>query len=802
MAYVEWDDLYSVRVEEIDRQHKKIFDYINQLHTAMKSGADMSEIEKILNSLVDYTATHFAEEEAKLARSKYPDLDAHKKLHVNLVNEVIGYAEKVKSGELSVSVKLMKFLTEWLQNHILKVDKGYTQFLLDAGEQETTRKDTTTTSRTSSIRSHKRSVFSVAGIQGKMILAFFAMAFMIAVVGAVGYSSNTYISTIVNDELTEVWDASDIVMESMIDVGSYMWVVSANTRQYSEEAQVDGKETSDKNAKNFQESMAKLRIKGIIPAKYIDSAKTDFETTRKLEAKLLGLAIGKYEAMSEADLAAVNLKSVAQKNGHDLSDILLIENYIMAVNDYAAYADSEIKLEFERYGDRLRKVFPANSNVSSSFGKLVSKADRLVAVTEEYITTEKEFGKIGRRLVDKLSELEKGGDGITGTNELTEQILKNLHDTIISSTSLLVGVTLLGLVFGFTLAIIMSNRLVSPIRNAVSAIQNIAEGEGDLTARITVASEDEIGEMAEWTNIFIEKTQDIIKNIAQSSGALANTAKELDGSSAMLAVTADQMRVDSSGASGAIEESKNNISDIAESADSMSTSVSAVAAAMEEMSASINEVSQSTLKGLGIAQNANERATSANSAILRLSESSVEINKVLDTIKGFADQTKLLALNATIEAAAAGEAGRGFAVVADEVRDLARQTNAATEDISDQIAVMQSTITDTITSIKSISEVISDMNEISHIISSTVEEQSATINEIASNSATSSHLADDIAEKIKHVSDASVDISKNITEIDKASRKTAMNASQSNAGAMELSQHAQRLNKVVTRFKY
>lgn len=129
MALITWNDGYSVQVKKFDDEHKKIIDYINQLHDAMKVGKGGQVIGTLLKSLIDYTATHFAAEETLMKLHCYPDYERHKKEHNLLVLQVIDIQKAVDSGKVPLSQDVMKFLKEWLQNHIQGEDKKYGPFL-------------------------------------------------------------------------------------------------------------------------------------------------------------------------------------------------------------------------------------------------------------------------------------------------------------------------------------------------------------------------------------------------------------------------------------------------------------------------------------------------------------------------------------------------------------------------------------------------------------------------------------------------------------------------------------------------
>jgi len=129
MALITWNESYSVKVREIDNQHKKLISLINELHDKMKEGKGKEILGKVLAGLVDYTVFHFAYEEKLFANHNYPEAKIHTRQHNDLLNQVKDYVQKLESGESISAVDLMNFLKEWLVKHIMDTDKKYSAFL-------------------------------------------------------------------------------------------------------------------------------------------------------------------------------------------------------------------------------------------------------------------------------------------------------------------------------------------------------------------------------------------------------------------------------------------------------------------------------------------------------------------------------------------------------------------------------------------------------------------------------------------------------------------------------------------------
>jgi len=133
MALITWDDSFSVSVIELDRQHQKLVSMINELHEAMGQGKGKDALGMIIKRLVDYTVVHFKAEETCFDKFGYPEKDSHKKEHIDFVKKVSDFKEGFEKGKLGLSLEVMHFLCNWLQNHIKKTDKKYSQFFNEKG---------------------------------------------------------------------------------------------------------------------------------------------------------------------------------------------------------------------------------------------------------------------------------------------------------------------------------------------------------------------------------------------------------------------------------------------------------------------------------------------------------------------------------------------------------------------------------------------------------------------------------------------------------------------------------------------
>jgi methyl-accepting chemotaxis protein len=351
------------------------------------------------------------------------------------------------------------------------------------------------------------------------------------------------------------------------------------------------------------------------------------------------------------------------------------------------------------------------------------------------------------------------------------------------------------------LGLFITKSITTPLFETNRMLNDIAQGEGDLTKRIKVTSSDEIGEMGQRFNTFLQKLQCMIKEISDSTATLTSSSKKLSVISTEIAATSEEMSSQSNIVTTVTELTSTNTNSMSTAAEQLSSGVSGVATAIEQMNSSLNEVAKSCEKEFQIASSANSHAKSTQALMDKLTISAKDIGKVVDIINDIADQTNLLALNATIEAASAGEAGKGFAVVATEVKELAKQTSFATEEIVKQIDDIQLNSLQAAKAIGSITTIIEEKNTISQTIVSSVNEQSTTINEIAKSIFGARQSADAIARNVGESAKGLSEVSSTIQGVNKGAIATTNGMITIKENAVELSGLALGLQKIVNQFK-
>ena len=375
------------------------------------------------------------------------------------------------------------------------------------------------------------------------------------------------------------------------------------------------------------------------------------------------------------------------------------------------------------------------------------------------------------------------------------------------------GAALLGILIGLFLGRQIALSITQPVAQGVELAHALAQG--DLTRRLKLTQNDEIGHLTRAIDRAAENFASIVAEIHGVSDQIGASSAELGAVSHQLLSQSEEMSTQAGFVAGSTEQMTANINTMAAAAEQMSMNVASISSASEEISVNVGTisgaagetstnvgsvvdaiqvatrsfkaVSDDACEGAQISAKAAGLAVAATQTMTALDRSAGEISKVTEMIKLIAVQTNLLALNATIEATSAGDAGKGFAVVANEIKQLANQSGKAAEDIARMIEGIQDNTRGAVSVIAEVAETISAINTASDRIFRAIDTQTKTAADSADKLRAAGQGVDHIARSITEVAKGTNDMSRNASEAAKAATDVSRNASEAARAVREVS---------------
>ncbi|MDB6446006.1 methyl-accepting chemotaxis protein [Pseudomonas sp. 21TX0197] len=455
---------------------------------------------------------------------------------------------------------------------------------------------------------------------------------------------------------------------------------------------------------------------------------------------------------------------------------------------------------FELFEQRNQQIRDAQS----AYEKLISATEERAAY-DQYVQLLGQYRQLEERMktlsrnnqVDELrallnTELQNNSEAINAVLgrllEINNQQADDFNQGAAQqySTAFNWVVTLLVVATGLTLlfAWLLTNSITRPIANALDAAEEIAKG--NLTRPIVVDGSDEAGRLLRAMSTMQEKLRDTLQRISGSATQLASAAEELNSVTDESARGLTQQNDEIEQAATAVNEMTSAVEEVARNAVSTSE-------ASKNATTSAGDGRDLVQETVGAIERMSADVQSTATLIGNLADESRDIGKVLDVIRGLADQTNLLALNAAIEAARAGEAGRGFAVVADEVRALAHRTQQSTSEIERMIGSIQNGTEQAVDSMRNSTERAESTLNIARGAGMSLDTINAAILEINERNLVIASAAEEQAQVAREVD-------RNLVNIRDLSVQSATGANQTSAASAELSRLAVDLNSMVGRF--
>jgi len=516
-----------------------------------------------------------------------------------------------------------------------------------------------------------------------------------------------------------------------------------------------------------------------------------------------------------ASASAVNdvLGELFEKDYPVVEAALKLQRLVLEMQDTAGEflaeedpnALSGIQKEFAQLGQQSTEYFEILSTLAetaedredakvlvSTFNNWVTGAEVEDALFDSYrdqLTAEAQ--------ADELTELlESDADNADALLEQVAAASDSIADSADENAAQVVSTAIFGIIICIIVAMVVGalvllmslKTVLQPINALLERMNDIADGDGDLTQRVNDSTDDELGQLASAFNRFVAKIQGLVKEIASSSEE-------------MVASTARQNTLSKDAKQGIIKQNveTDSVASAVNQMTATSQEVSTSAANAAQSSEAVNAESERT-KGVvsqsitSVKQLAHE-VDDSSSVISSLAEDVQEINKVLDVIGGIAEQTNLLALNAAIEAARAGEQGRGFAVVADEVRTLAARTQKSTAEINDMIVRLRKGSEGAVEAMK-------QSREYGENSVSASKEAGESLEIVSDSMRVINDMNTQIATAAEEQKTTMEELSKNISTISEISQRSMETAEESEQVSLELTKLGEQLRGLVNQFKF
>ncbi len=373
---------------------------------------------------------------------------------------------------------------------------------------------------------------------------------------------------------------------------------------------------------------------------------------------------------------------------------------------------------------------------------------------------------------------------LAGAKEVEQSMLGQFRESM--ATTIIIGIVVS--VSGIVLLMLIAQSIAAPIRKAADMVNQLAAQDGDLTQRLAIERNDEVGDLSRNINAFIHKTHEIVKDIASAMGDVEGSARRAAEISDNSTKGIEKQLAEVDQIATAINQRSASAGEVAQIATTTANSSSEAKGSVDNSAANVNRSADSI-------RQLSEQVSSTSELMELLAADSNNISQIVETIQGISEQTNLLALNAAIEAARAGESGRGFAVVADEVRTLASKTQESTEEIQGLIDQLQQRTKEALDAMRRGNSQSDDCLQMA-------EEASSHLNQVVGAIAEIDNMTTQMASVVEEQRAVTEDITRNVVNISDETSLVADGAIAANQESQALLELVKQLESQLNRFRY
>jgi len=469
--------------------------------------------------------------------------------------------------------------------------------------------------------------------------------------------------------------------------------------------------------------------------------------------------LGGAVSTGDTDLLA-STKTLAAAIHQDLAEL-------PTLNPALTQASEQLVLAFRDYFTVAFELSRGMVDGDIDFSTVGAQSEEMAARLDQYQTLLKDFqSEQTQRFEDALNQAQQNARSLV-------------------YQGLVLGTVLIGLLFAVAIPVAWNIR--RNIQSVVSSLRNISQDNGDLSVRLEVNSQDEVGDLVQAFNSFIDKLHSVITQVVQATEPVAQGADQVKQLAAEVHATLAEQSTRTTEASAAMQQMGASSTQIAQNA---TETAHATEAGLQDAAQGDTQV-QEAARRIAVLE---EHLNAVTQVISKVAKDSEEISSVLDIIRSIADQTNLLALNAAIEAARAGEHGRGFAVVADEVRSLAAKTQQSTEVINTTIERLQSATSDAVHKTQ-------EANQLAHDSVEEAKKASASLGKIRQSIGTITDMSAQIATATEEQLQVSEAIIRDVTFIQEGHEANAANSEQLAEVSRDMATSVSALRSIAAQFR-